>query len=383
MKMNKFFAVALAATTLFASCAKEETPATSNGDKTQLVIKLADNGAATRALEAPGKTEAGTIDLTTNSHIFVLNPTGGVIHHEALKASEAETPTGQILMADATNPKLVASDSRVFILGNIPAADLATISALTNFTAIQAAVSSITTQSAYATAALANSDGQPAAISLRTAATTTDPAIYEASITLTPLISRVELLAIQGDADITAFNVAGVYVDNYYPQFTYAGSGAGTMFELEQETSYDGDAFYKTEGTPVPAVDVNGKFTARFTNQVWAFNVASKGAPRLIIKLTGVKYMDGLTEVTLGDRWLTVTGYNSGALTDFVRGKIYRIGTNDQLVTGGLIDAADNGTVPFEFGVDDLGLTPNPIDVELYVSVSISEWDVELPVADL
>ncbi|MCD8267227.1 MAG: hypothetical protein LUD46_01300 [Parabacteroides sp.] len=67
--------------------------------------------------------------------------------------------------------------------------------------------------------------------------------------------------------------------------------------------------------------------------------------------------------------YLTVTGYDSGALTAFERGKIYRVG----------------GTNGIEFDEDDLGLTPNPVDVDidLTLKVVVEEWILETPTAEL
>jgi hypothetical protein len=380
--MKKIFLLAASAAMIFASCSKDENTA-NQAEKTQLSVKLS-GVVGTRALDVPGSTEEGTIQLT-NGHIFVLDNLDKVAYNEELDVDEAQTAEGQRL------EEPVANDSRVYVLGNIPADDMDAVADLTTLAEILAFESDITTQDDYTEVALSNKESEPATIALRTGGAgagqgenTTGLDIYEAKVQLVPLVSRIELLAIEGTDKITSFNVAGVYVDDYYPSFVYDGSEAGEMFEQHQATTYAGDDFYATEDE-LAAVENDGKFIASYDNQIWAFNVAAGSLPRLLIKLTDVKYIDDNgDEQTLDEKWLTVTGYNGGDLEAFERGKIYRLGVNPALVEAGLInDEDDMGEDPFEFGPEDLGETPNPKDVELWVMVEVLEWDVETPIADL
>jgi hypothetical protein len=98
--------------------------------------------------------------------------------------------------------------------------------------------------------------------------------------------------------------------------------------------------------------------------------MASGGVPRFIIHLTKVVWHDDNTnadvEITTnnGDRYLTVTGYEefnvtpAPAVTTFERGKIYTIGGEDGIT----------------FDEDDLGITPNPVDLTLTVTVDVDDW---------
>lgn len=272
--MKKILFAAMAAMVLFASCAKEDNNGADN-DAKYLSIKIA-GVIPSKALEAPGLTAVGTITLNSG-HIFIVNPLGVVTYSEALNVSQA-TGAGQILGQD------VAADSRVYVIGNIPAGDVGAITALTDIASIQAAVSAMTTQSDYKTAALANSNGQPAAIVPAAGNTAT------ATVSIKPLISRLELTQVKGAGDITAFTVAGVYVDSYYPSFTYGGSYSGTIFSQGQSTTFTGIGDvgpWAAAGTPKVAAPTSGN--------VWAHNVASGALPRFIIALEGVKYNPGLS----------------------------------------------------------------------------------------
>ncbi len=294
----------------------------------------------------------------------MITPTGNVIHDEALDPTDARSSAGQRLTQQ------VPSDSRVYIVGNIPTDAATALPACTTFSQVQAAVSAISTQNdavdKYKTAALANKTGQPSTISQVTAATSTDPAVYLANIVLTPLISRLELLSVLGGANaggdaITAFKVTGVFLDDDYPQFTFGGSSAGTQHSQLQSTTFTG----VTGDTGSWAANtVGGDLIATpGTGKVWAYNVASGSVTRLIVRLEDVKWQpSGGAEIDLTGTvyYLTVTSYTG--ITSFARGTIYRVGVS--------------GESDFVFTPDDLELEPNPINVLLDVKVAIEEWTV-------
>jgi hypothetical protein len=343
--MRKLFLMAAAAAMVLftASCSKENNG--TGKETTQLSIKIS-GVIASRAVEAPGSTAVGTIQLT-NGQIFVINPMGAVTYSEVLNVSQA-TGAGQTLSSQ------VAADSRVFIVGNIPAGETGAVAALANFAAIEAYTSLMTTQSNYREAALSNSDGQPAAIG------TPVSGVSSVSVSIKPLISRIELVQVRGGANITAFTVTGVYADDYYPSFTYAGGFSGTMFSQNQNTTFAGigdPGSWAAASSPLIA--------APASPNVWAHNVASGGVTRLIIVLEGVQYNDSgaLVDLTGTTYYLTVSGYNNLGSTVFERGKIYRIG----------------GANGITFNPDDLGLVPNPVDIDLIVNVLVEEWVLVTP----
>jgi len=357
MKTTKIFAIATAALAMsFASCTKE-TGNISSDEMTKLSVRI--NGiSATRAVEAPGLDVSNTIQLVAgdNHSIFVIDPRGDVLLHEPLNIVDAISPAGQILSA-------VPADARIYIIANIPSDDVATIQGLTSWSAIQSATSAMTTQTDYTVVALANSSGQPEGFAAIDGSATVN-------VSIKPLISRLELTQVKTtdtkDGEITAFSVTGVFVDGYYPEFTYVGGGNGSPFAQGQSTTFTGigdTGYWDAEGAPLAAKP--GK------SDVWAHQVAAAGVPRFIIRLEDIKYIpDGGSEIELeGVYYLTVSGYtiSSIPITEFERGKIYRIG-------------AANGIT---FTYDDLGLTANPVDIELTVMVAVEEWVIETPDADL
>lgn len=363
--------MAAAAATILASCSKEPNTNTGDASNGQVIVKLADVHPATRAIQAPGQEVAATL---SSGYVFVFGPTGDFVHGETLNVTDAKSNNGQKLTA------VVPSDSRVYVVGNVPGGyTTANLEAIFGSDEpiqadVLAAMSAMSTQTDYTKAALANKAGTPAAITQKTPATASNPAVYVADIILTPLFSRLELVAIQGGMDedegvITGFDVTGVYVDEYYENFTYAGKAAGNKWMQNQSTVFTGNIGDKGTWT---ATDVNDVWIADTgSTNVWAYNVASGGAviPRLIIELKNIKYTPkgSVEEPIVGTYYLTVTSYSG--VTTFERGKIYRIGTI--------------GKNDFTFSKDDLGITPNPTNVELVVTVEIDEWEVVEPTAGL
>ena len=373
---NKIIAVAIAmAAMTLASCTKEkgQTAPTDQKARVSLQISGLADASHSRAVQAPGSDAEGTIQLT-NGHIFVVEPNGSISHSEALDVVKAKAGTAQVLSQD------VASDSRIYVVGNIPTANT-TLRALTSIEDILDEVDAISTQADYKGAALANSDGQPKLITV-TASSEKEQNLttIEATVTvlIKPLISRVELGKITGNKDIISYTVAGVYVDEWASQFTYGGSYDGTVWAQAQNTTFatgflgDETGWASNVTTPATA-EATPAVAAPGSGNVWAYNVPAGNLPRLIIKLTGVTYVkDDLSTTEVVETYaepqplfLTVTGYKEGAtaITKFVRGNIYSI--------GGGVDG--NGIV---FGPEDTSFTPNPANVTLAVTVDIEEWAI-------
>ncbi len=371
MKNIKIFAMVAMAATIFASCSKE-TNTPNNSKEGQLIIKLDGVSPATRAQEGQATTGAGSVTLTAGtSHIFIFGATGEWLYDTQLVDAQAASGDGQKIAP------AIPSDALVYVVGNLSTAAASIFGTEPNRAKVLSTVGAMTSfdgTDKYKTAVVANNGGTPVGITkLRDGASDSDPDVYQAAITLNPVISRLELLAVETEEDndggiITAFDVTGVFVDSYYPQFTYGAGYAGDIKEINQETD---DWGIGDEGE-WSAVDVEGTLTAALADsKVWAYNLAAGALPRLIIRLENVKWAPDAaapTEDVVDYEdvvyYLTVTGYNSGGLTSFAPGSVYRL----------------NG---ISFDKDDLGLTPNPTDVELYVKVTVGQWTLVTPTADI
>lgn len=342
------FVAAIAATTLFASCAKDGATTTVSQETTKLTVKIS-GVATTRAVEAPGVAEQlklvpGAGDVC--GHIYVLNPLGNVLFSVPMIEDDVTSPTGQEITDECP------ADASVYILGNIPA-DVNAAS-LTTLTAIRNAFSAISTQTDYTAVAMANSTGEPVKI------TVVEKGKAEAKISLSPLVSRMELAQIQA-ADyvdgsntysIVSYKVEGVYIDSYYSQFTMTGAPKGTTYEQYIKTDFTGVT------GDIPSTPLNGAGTTAVVpeaGKVWAHQVVSGGLPRFIVHLSDVKYQinDGNVDTAEEDLYITIAGYKD--ITEFERGKIYKVGN-------------------LSFTYYDLFDTPNPDNLTLTVYVTVEDW---------
>jgi hypothetical protein len=355
--MKKLFLMAAAAATLFASCAKEETGVNTPAEKGTLTIRI--SGAAsegTRAVGAPGVT--GQLATMTNGYVFLIDQLGAVIGTPTtLDPAQAVSGSGQVIPG-------VPSDARVYILGNTPADVRAEISNINTLAKLQAAASAITAtaNADYKSPAMANENGTP----VQAEPTATDGQ-FEASVTVRPLYSRIELTEVKGGPSIVSFKVAGVYLDKYYSSFTMGGGVvAADLHEQGQDDDFTGifgnNAGWTATGTA--STGINGAMVATAGGtDVWNYHVGPGGKPVFIIHLTEIEYMKdyGVTadpryvKEPLGERYLTVTGYNETLANGFARGKIYKVGA-------------------ITFNETQTGITPNPTNVDLTVDVTVEDW---------
>ena len=399
-KFKSFLLVAAALVMGLASC-NSETNEVVEGAPKQLSVRIG-GVVGSRAIEAPGVATAGTIQLT-NAHLFVISATNTVVHHQQLTigngANQAQHVEGELV----TEP--VASDARIYILGNVPAGAVASLPGLTTLAAINNFAQAITTQTDYTEVVLANLNATPTPIVAGTNPHPTAPGGQvdaHVLVQVNPVIARMELHALQTpdtfDANgfrITGFRVVGVFVDSHAPSFTFGGSYSGTLTQINQNllgsvttSSFVADVNPATytagvwtggwvaAGTPLTA---RPPHVTTVGDRVWAYNVAAGAAlyPRLIIRLADIRFEeeDGISPGvhaphTLGDefRYLTVTAINfPGSATRMTRGNIYRLG----------------GTAGISFELDDLGSTPNPEDMDIAVTVEIVEWQLHDVTVDL
>ena len=392
-KFKSFLLVAAALVMGLASCNSETNEVVETAPK-QLSVRIG-GVVGPRAIEAPGVATPGTIQLT-NAHLFVISSANTVVHYQELTIgagdNQAQHPQGELV----TEP--VASDARIYVLGNVPSG--VDVSNLTTLAAINDFAQSITTQENYREVVLANVNATPTAIVAGEQPHPTAPGNEvdaHVLVEVNPVIARMELHSLRTpdtfDANgfrITGFRVVGVFVDSHAPSFTFGGSYSGALTQIGTNTqggvttsnfvadvnlaTYDAGVWtggWEATGTPL---------TARpHETHVWAYNVAADAVlyPRLVIRLADIRFEeeDGISsgvhaQHNLGDafRYLTVTAINfPGGATRMTRGNIYRLG----------------GEQGISFELDDLGLTPNPVDLDLAVTVEIVEWQLHDVTVDL
>ena len=340
MKKCLFAAIALGVMA-FASCS--EAP---NGGQEEELVSLMIKLQATTSVEQPATRMVGpaaqTGQLTiSNGHIFVLDQAGTVIANAPMNVAQA-TGTGQALEGR------VATNSRVYVLANVPAGvEPQTLNTWDRIRQTAVTISA-SQQNNHANAALANTSGTPAAITVTGTGATQAGSV---TVEVNPLFARMELTQVVGTGAITAFTVAGVYIDSYFDSFNLDGSPSGQIHYQAQSTNLAG---WRGDAGAWTATGTAGNMTANpGAGNVWAQHVAAADLPRFILRLTGVTTTAG---AQAGDRYVTVTGYSgTGAPARFERGRIYQVGT-------------------ITFNENNLATTPNSSYVPLTVQVRMQDW---------
>ena len=422
--MKKFKSLFLAAAIAFgfAACNNDENYYIVEEGSTYMTISLggvvSTRNAGTGALEAPGVETAGTIQLG-HAQVFVINSAGAVTHSQSIPTSGVTiltvdgSPTGNNLTVQLTN--------RIFVVGNTPTAQRGALAGLNTLQEILDFTSAIATQADYTGVVLSNVNAAPVAVSSGTAVSAPIPGnnpaaeMREVTVRINPVISRLELHdvnAVAGyrpttleitrtvydpgtsttttttavetiQARITAFTVTGVFLDNTFGNFTYAGGGTGlrelgtmTNDQLVAALAAGNVPYYilgTWTGTAATAADV--AIARPLNDQVWAFNVASSNVPRLIVRFENLTWMPAAADdwrpagerdpivVAGGPRFITVTGYEG--INAFTRGNIYRIGS--------AVDGSDGFGLTVN-DILDMPIVINPQGVNVRVGIAVQEW---------
>jgi hypothetical protein len=378
---SKLFMAALAVAMIFSSCNNEEI--IDNGT-TNLTVKV--DAATSRAIGAPS-TNPHTIAVSTaagTGMIFLIAPDNSISQRAAITAA---------LQAGGQTFSNVPSSSRVFVVANVTDAAVQTaLTTVATFTDIQALMTAIGDYqtAAYTNVTLSNASGTPASIAI------VNPTTATANVSISPVLSRIELAGVTGGdyidptnannvTRITGFDVIGVFVDSYAPNFTYIGGAFGTLVEINQQkiadpaftpawTGLQDRNIWTAAGAPLVAAPAPIVGPPAISSPVWSYYVPAGNVSRLIIALDNVTFEEstdgGITWVTTtpqtlytGIQYLTVGAYIVPSLdpvnpiTNMLRGYIYQIAA-DQMV----------------FSTNNLHETPNPTDVNLTVNVTVQNW---------
>jgi hypothetical protein len=357
--MKKLFLMATAVAMIFSACTKEGGPKTAPSEGN---LKVSITAPASRAIQAPGTAAEAAVNPAGNNFIFLVDGNGNVMLSEPLVTATAIDGTGQIITG-------VTSSWLVYVVLNAADASVGTLTTLAAVKAAGATVASVQTLAPTGFVPMSNTGD---AVSMVPTADPLTSPHFESEINVAPVLTRLELGSITGGTwtdpaeannrvRIDGFDVTGVYVDNYYQNFTYGGVSVAPMFQMNQTfvTTGIGDGGPWTAASTPPVVN-NGA-------QVWAYNLAPGAAPHLVIRVTNVatsSTINGGTDWVNGGvsdavRFLTVSFASDPAgntpIVNFARGSIYQV-------------------AGITFYSDNLHTSPNPLEVDLSVEVTVLPW---------
>lgn len=436
--MKKIFFLAAASAVFFASCAQESKVGVETTPEVKTISSFGLAISSPQPVTSRSNEEKTNATAVTfgSGLVMVIKASGEVAATQALDAAAAATASAVGGLVPITGS--FTTDVRVLVFGNLPTAVDSkgktaqdNLTACADLTAIGEVVSEISTQTAYGTAVLGNVDtnGNGTIDYDELAPLVENTAVagggsYKALATVDPMISRLEIadIAASNIADkdgnvMIDFNVTGVFLSNFYPSYNYFGEGEGTMFNQDENNTdfaallaaYPNYTDYDTTGTVGGTGVIGGTTSGAGTNigrtgtvtvgtpnymktaetavavpatntttkaYNWAYNVAPKGMPNVIIRLQitngGVKTLATNTNNTTynGTRYLRIQGYllDGELVGNFKRGTIYRLG----------------GTNPIKFKPEDLKGSPvESPDKVLQVGVTVEPWDVEYPTVNV
>lgn len=359
--MKKILFAALAATTLFTACNKENN--LPNEDNNVLVVTLPAD-VATRAVEAQvGNTTATTV---TNAEVFLINAGSGAV---VKRVTFAETVPGSKSMRIE---EVSSTVTKVVVVANIPSAELSAVQALTSYSAITGFA--FTTAGQNANAGIESKtlmgEGVPATAIDPDAASHEGHGYKTVSINLNALTARFEIGTVKAGDGVESVELLGVWINSYYTDGSkVAPTTAVTGFNDQNSTYWLTTPATSTSPATTdfstvtltnaysPAEYYNaasGDVTLAAASKVYAFHVfAGANIPHVIMLVRG-EYTDSVDGKKFFLGWLTFTKYLEGAtaITSIEANKIYKIGAG----ATGIEVEAKNITEKPEQTTFDLGI---------------------------
>lgn len=281
MKKSNLLFAALAALTFF-SCAKENNETDAASEDAKLTIKIANpTTVGSRGVENIGTAATATVDYP-NSVVFVAATTGGVKKAITLDAT-AGAAGGQTI-------DKVPTSGQVFVLANVPAAQLAAAKALPTVKAIQDYVIKTAAAGTFPNVVLSNATGAGVAYTATGVEDATKTA--NVAVSISPAMSRLELpkIGLTAEATVKSYTVTGIYIDRVFESFTPKGDkGTGTQVDIKQDIANATIAYYKDENntSSVSGIVVPG------TDKAWAYQIPAGDTPNIIIRVNNVVMTDG------------------------------------------------------------------------------------------
>lgn len=355
----KHIAIALVALLLgFASCSSENDGPVA-GDNLRTVFLKINNQPVTYAVSSP---QTATPVTFTSGNLYFTNSAGNILKHYTI--SDAETTDTNIQMSELSNAGAAITNlplevTGVYVVGNTK--DLPQTGPISG---VQGKLLHVTSQTNIET------------VNLYGKQTTLTPAgenKFRATVSLTPIISRIELGEIKAGGTIESFDVAGIFIDNYYEEATVDGQVGDVVSNSTETTSFtDNSTEYPKKLYPAiydwyaDGLKSVNKTAAPANGNIWAYNLfAGNSVPRMIIRLANIEVSEGSTPIN-GDRFITIKGFkhNGVSLSRLEAGKVYRLG------------AGVDGEGKIEIDDEDVQETPNISTIDVSVSIELAKWEL-------
>lgn len=354
MKQFKFFAVALAAMTIF-SCSKENTNETErqNGTKTmEITIAKSHVNPSSRAIQDPSASNYKT-------------PINGDITVFFFASNDAEAPlldrqtvsmTSSVDNYKGTATNVPSTSRYVYVVANtVPAATTIGATKLKDVRNQELQIVNSADFQDITKIPMTNATNDAQAF------TDVTTPLMKVTVQIAPVMARIEVASTSSKADITAFDLVAVYMNGYYPSFTLGGEGAGTFVDHVKSNADLANAAAWTFDNYAGGLTQQTSYNAG-AGKVWAYMMAPAEAgklPTIVLQLDNV-LVNGNTHNL---NYITVKTFkkaDQSLITTLDRNTIYKV-------------------TDISFSEDDTTVDPNQDKVSVEVTVEVLEW-VEMTV---
>lgn len=326
------------------SCKKDgitadPTTQENNGETMSLTLNVVQQGIQTRAA---GVTATKASFQSAGLMVFA-SANGTILKKVNISVAPAagEVSTDNLNRGSVTVNNVPAKAVSVYIIGNTPSAALTNLQAATTLDALMSVPFSISNQSA-----------DPAAVTVDGSGAITMSGVGQsaASVTVKPLVARIEIGSIvyasasgQPGEAITDYDLTGIFLSNLQPSMNLNLGGSGTIATGIRGTSATSVGEFTTANYPSsgvigdlnpPSTKSNGNLTRTpaTAGNVWGYNFfpsLSGPVPHIVLQFQNIKGTSGAQHSLFGDQyqWVTVQKFQNGPdrITTFNRNTVYKI----------------------------------------------------------
>ncbi len=339
-------------------------------DNQSIYLKIGNIESAQTRSEGTAVTEAEAVTLTDGYIYFITAQDGIKEWYKIASSGTSDVANKVITTTDLKNgfkfSNVSGEVSKVYIVGNpnLGSGEATTMEGFKTLSELKAGVNiSISSQNNVQDLTIVGEGGVTAVLE----GAETDK---QAVVSLTPLCARIEVGAIKVTGTITDYTLKGIYVNRFYANKTLSNVFSNLQNEeLTDNFSTAGTGIYSSYPTMCDQNDAGlGSQASLVTspttgNNVWAYQFFPGGTenPRITFKLTGVTSSVG-GESYPDPQFVNIRGFLNStgtAITTFAPGTIYHIN---------------------EVSIEKNNLTqlPDPEDINLWVTVTINTWKVEV-----
>lgn len=323
---------------LCVSCSNDPEIPEKNDNGIDVTLSITTNP-LTKALDDNQVTKTAPIDPSKEFIVYFMDETTDPKVVASYQLTNDQITAIQTAGTGVKFTNLDPSVKSVYVVANVPSGTLPPTAPGTTLDVINGTVQNIYDQQTAnaASVVLANTGKTVETSFTSVAAASNGNAQFTVAVELTPIVSRIQIASITKDASITSFNLAGIYIDNFYQNMSIGGALTNN---IKADAGHTAD--FNLSASSVTPYKINGQLFDEPVSPATALALVTSGkvfgyqifpvagglstVPYIILKLKNVvgttrNFDSGTTY------YVAVKAYKDGAMsfTSFEAGKIYTI----------------------------------------------------------